>query len=99
MPDIQITFQDLRNKTRTLRGHNENLTRYLQQIQSKINALESEWTSDTSDTIRSKITGMQRTFDSYHGVIESYAAFLDRTVQAYEEAEQNLNSNAASQFI
>ena len=99
MPDIKITFAEVRTKTQQIRTHNEKLSDTLQQIKSIINALEAEWTSDTSDTIRSKITGMQPKFDSYKEVIESYAKFLDNTVEQYETTEGTLQSNAASQFI
>lgn len=99
MPDIKITFAEVRTKTQQIRTHNEKLSDTLQQIKSIINALESEWTSDTSDTIRAKITGMQPKFDSYKEVIESYAKFLDNTVEQYETTEGTLQSNAASQFI
>lgn len=99
MADIKITFSELREKTSQLRRHNETLTTLLADIKSAINALESQWTSDTSDTIRTKITGMQPKFDSYKEVIESYAKFLDNTVAQYEQTETTLNSNASSQFI
>lgn len=99
MPDIKITFEEVRGKTKQIRSHNEKLTDTLQQIKSAINALEAEWTSDTSDTIRSKITAMQPKFDTYREVIESYAKFLDNTVAKYESTEGTLQSNAASQFI
>lgn len=99
MPDTKITFEEARAKTQQLRGHNEKLTAQLQQIKSTINALEADWTSDTSDTIRSKITGMQPKFDSYKEVIESYAKFLDNMVAQYETTESTLQSNAASQFV
>lgn len=99
MADIKITFQEVRDKTAQIRSYNETLTQTLESIKSAINALEAEWTSDTSDTIRAKITGMQPKFDSYKEVIESYAKFLDNTVQQYETTESTLNTNAASQFI
>ena len=72
MPDIKITFSEVGAKTQQIRSHNEKLSYTLQQIKSIINALEADWTSDTSDTIRAKITGMQPKFDSYKEVIESY---------------------------
>ncbi len=99
MPDIKITFAEVSNKAKKIRGHNDVLSETLIQIKSAINALESEWTSDTSDTIRSKITGMQPKFDSYKEVIESYAKFLDNTVEKYMTTESTLQTNAASQFI
>lgn len=99
MADTRITFQEVRDTAAKMRGHNDKLTDYLTQIKSTINALEAEWTSDTSDTIRAKITGMQPKFDSYKEVIESYCKFLDNTAQKWEETENALSSNAASQFV
>lgn len=99
MPDTKIIFEDVRAKAQQIRTHNEKLSDLLQQIKSAINALEADYISDTSDTIRAKITGMQPRFDSYKEVIESYAKFLDNTVSQYETTENTLNSNAASQFV
>ena len=99
MADIKITFSELRDKTGELRRHNDTLTTTLADIKAAINALEAQWTSDTSDTIRAKITGMQPKFETYKEVIESYAKFLDNTVAQYEQTESTLNSNASSQFI
>ena len=99
MPDSKITFEEVRTKTKQIRGYNDTLTETLNTIKQTINSLESQWTSDTSDTIRAKITGMQPKFDTYKEVIESYAKFLDNTVAQYEGTESTLNSNASSQFI
>ncbi len=99
MPDIKITFEEVRTKTKQIRNYNATLTDTLNSIRQTINNLESQWTSDTSDTIRAKITGMQPKFDTYKEVIESYAKFLDNTVAQYEGTESTLNSNASSQFI
>lgn len=99
MPDIKISFEEVRNKSKQISSHNEKLNTTLIDIKNAINALEADWTSDTSDTIRSKINGMQAKFDSYHEVIDSYVKFLENTVAKYEATEGTLNSNAASQFI
>lgn len=99
MADIKITFAEVRTKTQQIRNHNKILDETLTQIKNAINQLESDWTSDTSDTIRSKITEMQGKFDSHKDVIESYAKFLDYMVAEYEKTEGTLQSNAASKFI
>lgn len=99
MPDVKITFEEVRAKATEMRGYNETLTQTLQEIKSTINALEADYTSDTSDTIRSAITAMQPKFDNYKEVIESYAAFLDNVAQRYETTEGTLNTNASSQFM
>ena len=99
MPDMKITFEEVRAKAAQMRSYNETLTETLTTIKNAINSLEAQWTSDTSDTIRSKITAMQPKFDSYKEVVESYAKFLDNTVAQYETTENTLNTNAGSQFI
>lgn len=95
MADIKITFGEVRTKAGQIRTCNENLSDYLNQIKNNITNLEAEWTSDTSDTIRGKITGMQAKFEDYKTIIESYAKFLESTVQTYEETESTLNANAS----
>ena len=65
MPDVKITFQEVRAKAAQLRSYNDTLTNTLVTIKNAINSLEAQWTSDTSDTIRAKITAMQPKFDSY----------------------------------
>lgn len=99
MPDIKITFQALRDKTQQLRDKNTQLDQTLTDTKNAINGLEADWSSDTSITIRDKITGMQEIFDTYREVIESYAKFLDSAIAQYEFTEATLNTNAASQFI
>ena len=98
MPDIRITYEEVKSKANEIRSWNTALDKTLQDIKSAINGLEADWTSDASDTIRAKISGMQPKFDSYKEVIESYAKFLDSAVQQYENTENSLNSNA-NQFI
>ena len=96
MPDIKITFQALRDKTQQLRDKNKQLDQILTDTKNAINSLEADWSSDTSITIRDKITGMQPTFDTYREVIESYAKFLDSAIAQYESTEATLNTNAAA---
>lgn len=96
MADIKITFSEVRNKASQIRKCNDNLNQQLEDIKSSITALEAEWTSDASDTIRQKIAGMQPKFDNYYSIIESYAAFLETTVSNYEQAESVINTNAGA---
>ena len=55
MPDIKITFSEVRTKNQQIRKHNQTLDDTLKQIKNIINSLETDWTSDTSDTILSLI--------------------------------------------
>lgn len=97
MPDIKITFSEVRAKATAISKCNDNLKNYLEEIKNNITKLDAEWTSDSSDTIRGKITNMQAKFDNYYTIIESYVNFLNTTATQYEQTESAINTNA-SQF-
>ena len=44
MPDIKITFAEVRAKNQQIRKHNQTLDDTLKQIKNIINALEDYWT-------------------------------------------------------
>ena len=44
MPDIKITFAEVRAKNQQIRKHNQTLDDTLKQIKNIINALEADWT-------------------------------------------------------
>lgn len=98
MADMSITFAEVREKAAKIGTLNDSLMAGLTTIKAEINALESQWTSDTSETIRAKITAMQTRFDEYQTVVKSYQEFLVATADTYEATEASTNSNA-SQFI
>lgn len=93
-----ILFPEVQAKAVQLRTHNTNLTETLAYIKNQINALEADWTSDASDTIRGKITEMQSKFDNYKEVIDSYAAHLEKVAAQAEKTEASLVGSAESQF-
>ena len=95
MSDVRITFEGVKATAKQVRDCNNSLDEKLQEIKRIINELESSYTLDTSDTIRSKINGMQKYFTTYKQVIDSYAAFLDDVAEQYEHVEGTLNQNAA----
>ncbi|MDE6209402.1 MAG: pore-forming ESAT-6 family protein [Lachnospiraceae bacterium] len=94
MADIKITFSEVRTKATAISKCNSNLKSYLEKIKSEIVSLDAEWTSDSSDTIRGKITNMQAKFDNYYNIIDSYVKFLNTTATQYEQTESAINTNA-----
>lgn len=99
MADIKITFAEVEAKTQQIRNHNKRLDETLAEIKKVINALEADWTSDASDEIRAKITGMQPKFDSYREVIESYAKFLDGVVEKWKTTDEARAQSARADFV
>lgn len=92
---INISLNEVSATAGTIRSLNQKLSQDLAQIKTEINNLANSWQSDASTTIQSKINGMQTQFDEYQKVIESYAKFLDDTVQTYQQTESSVNSNAS----
>ncbi len=96
MADIKITFAEVTAKAQAIHTCNENLNQALTDIKSNITSLDAQWTSDASDTIRSKISNMQNKFNTYYSVIESYVTFLNDTVTKYQDTEATINTNASA---
>lgn len=93
---INIDLDAVNAAATTIRNLNTNLTTNLTTVKSEINSLSSTWQSDAGDTIQKKINGMQVHFDDYQKIIESYAKFLEKTVQEYRSMETGINTNASS---
>ena len=93
---IQITLGELTQVSGNIRTLNSSLTTCLEEIKAQMNALANDWSSESSETIRSKFNAHAAHFEEYRTVIDSYAKFLDNTVTAYDTAETSINSNANS---
>lgn len=93
---INISLNEVSATAGTIRNLNTTLSQDLANIKTEINNLSNDWQSDASTTIQSKINGMQAHFDEYQKVIESYAKFLDDTVEEFRTTETAVNSNASS---
>ncbi|MDR1464446.1 MAG: pore-forming ESAT-6 family protein [Oscillospiraceae bacterium] len=94
---ISIELSQVRQTAGTIRQKNSALDAKLQEIQQEINALQSFWQSDASETYRQKFGQFaQKRFPEYKSVIESYAQFLEQTVDAYTQTEQSINTSASA---
>ena len=93
---INIDLDAVNAAATTIRNLNTSLTTNLANVKREINGLSSTWQSDAGDTIQTKINGMQAHFDDYQKVVESYAKFLEKTVQEYRSMETGINANASS---
>ncbi|WP_338470828.1 pore-forming ESAT-6 family protein [Niallia sp. XMNu-256] len=94
---INISLAEVTKTAQTIRTLNQSLSEKLTEIKKEMNNLQQPWQSDASNTIREKFNALAPKFDNYEQVINSYATFLDTTVQRYNEAETAINNNA-SQF-
>ena len=89
-----ITYSVVEETAAGLRSDNKELTQILTEIKTIINSLGSDFIAGASDTIQSKITGMQPKFDTYNDVIEKYAKFLDKAASEFKQTDDVLTRNA-----
>lgn len=93
---INISFEEVTAIASKISELNTGLTERLSEIKTAVINLESTWESQASETIRTKMDGMQGRFDEYKEIVDSYADFLNKTVAAYEDAENQLQTYASS---
>ncbi|MDX8360749.1 pore-forming ESAT-6 family protein [Cytobacillus sp. IB215316] len=93
---INISLGEVSKTAGTIRNINQSLNLRLEDIKKEMNNLASTWQSDASETIRSNFNALAPKFENYREIVESYAKFLDNTVQNYNTAETNINSNASA---
>jgi len=93
---IKITMGEVTKTAGTIRSLNTSLDSKLEDIKKGMNALQSTWQSDASETIRQKFNNLAPRFQEYKAVIESYAKFLDETVKSYQSTESSINTSASS---
>ena len=91
---ISISLGEVTRTAGTIRTLNASLTARLEEIKNEMNALESTWSSDASNSIRSNFNKFAPRFEQFREVVESYALFLDNTVTNYDTTETGINNNA-----
>lgn len=93
---IQITTEILTGTASKVRSINQLLDDDLAQINSKMQALESTWSSDAASDIRSAMNALKPRFEEYKSTVETYAKFLDTTATSYEATETAIQTNAGA---
>ncbi len=98
MEGINISINEVKSIAGEIRRLNDNLSNQLREIMNDMNSLEASWQSQASLTVREGVKAMEPKLANYTQIVESYAAFLDRTVaDQYSSLEQRIN-NEAQQF-
>lgn len=93
---ISITPEELAGEANNIRRCNNELRNILRDIDNQMGELERTWSSDACDTIMTNFKKLRPKFDAYSEVINSYADFLDKTVQSYQNTEATNVSNASA---
>lgn len=91
---IVISTEQLIETAKKVRSINESLDDKLQVCNRTMQELEASWKSDAASDIRSAMAALKPRFENYKEIVESYAKFLDRTAQSYEQTESTVQTNA-----
>lgn len=95
MPEgINVSTQVLLDTAGKVRNCNSIMDGKLNEINQKMNDLESTWKSDAANDIRTAMNNLRPKFEEYKNVVESYAKFLTDTAQRYETTETTIQNNA-----
>lgn len=91
---IKVSTQVLLDTASKVRGCNTKMDQHLTDINKAMNDLQSTWKSDAANDIRAAMDALKPKFEEYKSVVESYAAFLDKTAQSFEDTEQSVQTYA-----
>lgn len=91
---INISLPEVSSTAQSIKAINQDLSTRLEEIKKEMGNLAQSWQSDASNTIRDKFNALAPRFEEYKNVINSYAIFLDQTVDNYNQTETAINNNA-----
>ena len=96
MENLVISLDEVRQLSSELRKLNEEISVVLKRSEKDMQSLSGVWESDGSRTIRERFIYFAKRFVEQAQTIESYARFLDYTVNSYESLESTITQNASN---
>lgn len=94
--NIKVSTKEMKGTAEEIEQRKGNLRGLLDNIKNKMNELEQTWTGLAADEIRRKMNAMESRFNEYDTVVASYASFLRRAAEQYEETESTAKKNASA---
>lgn len=91
---IKISTQVLFDTATKVRNCNSNMDAKLQDIMKTMKDLDATWKSDAATAIIANMNALQPEFERYKTIVESYAKFLEKSAQSYEQTEQSVQTYA-----
>lgn len=93
---LDISLPEVSNTAVAIRSCNGNIQDNLGNIKTQMNQLVNSWSSPAGESIRNRFNELDETFANHYEKISNYATFLDTTVDAYTDMEQQLTNSADS---
>jgi len=95
MSTLKISLSEVSETAARIRTLNQQMFDQLTEMKREMNGTNVAWISDAAETIRSRFNTFAARFETEKETIDSYARFLDLTVQSYDSLETTINSNAS----
>ena len=96
MDELKISLAEVSECASKIRNFNQMMYEQLSLMKKDMNDTNASWISDAGETIRSRFNQFANRFDRQKEQIDSYAKFLDQTVDHYNTLESTIHSNASS---
>ncbi len=96
MDELKISLAEVTECASKIRNFNQMMYEQLSLMKKDINDTNATWISDAGEAIRNRFNQFSTRFETQKEQIDSYAKFLDQTVDHYNTLESTIHSNASS---
>ncbi len=96
MDELKISLAEVTECASKIRNFNQMMYEQLSLMKKDINDTNASWISGAGEAIRNRFNQFSTRFETQKEQIDSYAKFLDQTVDHYNTLESTIHSNASS---
>ena len=94
MDNLKISLGQVSDCAAKIRSCNNEMFDDLSRIRREMSNTHVSWMSDGAEAIRTRFNQFATRFEQQKEIIDTYARFLDRTVESYDSLETTITSNA-----
>ncbi|MBR2759573.1 MAG: pore-forming ESAT-6 family protein [Solobacterium sp.] len=94
MDSLKISLAEVTECASRIRSCNQQMFEDLNKMKREMNNTNASWISEGGEAIRSRFNQFAASFEIQKETIDTYARFLDRTVESYDTLETTITSNA-----
>lgn len=91
---IKVTPAELRTVAAKIRSQAEDYAKQYTQLFNDVDGMANAWKGKDNTAFTNQIKGFQDDFQSMKALLEEYAAFLDKSANAYEQTQDEITSAA-----
>lgn len=97
MPQITVNWEELNNKSETMKRYASELKDILTDIHREGTSLNEKWKSNASTQMLEKIAALTKTAENFETVVTSYGDFLSKAHRTYFDTEREVAEEANKQ--